>query len=102
MSALPLDLSKYREVVVLTGAGLSAASGLPTYRGAGGLWESANVAELATAAAVQAAPERVWDFFAEIRTRIAEVSPNAGHHALAAAEARKAASRPSATTQSCG
>jgi NAD-dependent deacetylase len=88
-----IDLSAYREIVVLTGAGVSVASGLPTYRGTGGLWKSANVESFATAAAIQSAPERVWGFFADIRSQIGAASPNAAHRALAAAEARLNASQ---------
>jgi NAD-dependent deacetylase len=89
----PLELSTYREIVVLTGAGVSVASGLPTYRGKAGLWKTANVENFATAQAIQEAPERVWDFFADIRSKIAAASPNAAHRALAHAEARLKASQ---------
>jgi hypothetical protein len=59
MSDVPrLDLSSYRRIVILTGAGISVASGLPTYRGAGGLWNEVDVAGHATAAAVQTDPAR--------------------------------------------
>lgn len=84
----PLDLSRYRRIVVLTGAGISVASGLPTYRGAGGLWTSSKVESYATAAAMAESPERVWRFFADIRARIGLATPNAAHLALAHAEAR--------------
>jgi NAD-dependent deacetylase len=83
-----IDLSTYREIVVLTGAGVSVASGLPTYRGAGGLWKTSNVESFATAEALRTSPERVWDFFSDVRSKIAAAPPNAAHRALAAAEAR--------------
>lgn len=62
-------------------------SGLPTYRGKGGLWVSANVDQFATAAAIQADPAGVWAFFAPIRQQIGAARPNAAHFALAHAEA---------------
>ena len=83
-----LLLERYQRIVVLTGAGVSAASGLPTYRGSGGLWTTANVESYATATAIAADPARVWTFFAELRAKVAEAAPNAAHLALAAAEAR--------------
>jgi NAD-dependent protein deacetylase/lipoamidase len=83
-----LDLLPYREIAVLTGAGVSAASGLPTYRGPGGLWTTSNVEDYATAAAFARDPGRVWDFFATARREIARAVPNAAHLALASAERR--------------
>jgi NAD-dependent deacetylase len=83
-----LDLSSYRQIVVLTGAGISVASGLPTYRGQGGLWKTSNVESYATAAAIHENPARVWSFFNEVREQIGRASPNAAHLALARAEAR--------------
>ena len=88
MKPRSLDLSAYREIAVLTGAGISVGSGLPTYRGAGGLWKASRVESFATAEAIHAAPERVWDFFSGVRSKIAAASPNPAHRALAAAEAR--------------
>lgn len=82
----PIALANYRQIVVLTGAGISAASGLPTYRGVGGIWNEVSVDSHATAAAVQEDPERVWRFFAELRQQVAEAEPNAGHVAIARAE----------------
>lgn len=74
--------------MVMTGAGISVASGLPTYRGVGGLWNKVDVASHATAAAIQSDPTRVWNFFAEVRAQIAVARPNAGHLAIAQAEQR--------------
>lgn len=83
----PIDVSAYRQIVVLTGAGVSVGSGLPTYRGKGGLWTSTNVEHYATAAAMAADPAAVWTFFASIRAQIASAKPNPAHLALAHAEA---------------
>jgi len=83
-----INLPEYARVVILTGAGVSAASGLPTYRGVGGVWNSIDVERHASAAAIEADPARVWHFFAEIRTRVANAKPSAAHIAIAEAEAR--------------
>lgn len=77
------------EVVVLTGAGISAESGLPTFRGQDGLWEGHRVEDLASPRAFQRQPELVQKFYNMRRRRLLspEVQPNAAHRALAAAEA---------------
>ncbi|KRB96272.1 NAD-dependent deacylase [Hydrogenophaga sp. Root209] len=78
-----------RHIAVLTGAGMSAESGVPTFRDAQtGLWSQFNPQELATEAAFRAHPQRVWDWYAHRREMIAGVAPNAGHVALAAFEQR--------------
>ncbi len=71
---------------VLTGAGISAESGLPTFRGADGLWHGHRVQDVATPAAFQANPEMVWQFYSERRRRHATVTANAAHFALAKLE----------------
>lgn len=86
----PIDLSRHRRIVVLTGAGISAASGLPTYRGEGGLWTTTDVERYSTKAAVEEDPRRVWSFHATLRHAIARAAPNAAHLALAATERRLA------------
>lgn len=73
-----------RHIAVLTGAGMSAESGVPTFRDAQtGLWAQFNPQELATEAAFRAHPQRVWDWYAFRRDAIHKVEPNAGHRALA-------------------
>jgi NAD-dependent deacetylase len=74
-------------ILVLTGAGVSAESGLATFRGAGGLWEGRNPLELATPQAFAADPHTVWRFYAWRRERAAAAEPNPAHRALAALEA---------------
>jgi NAD-dependent deacetylase len=69
-------------VVVLTGAGISAESGLPTFRGAGGLWRGMNPMELATPQAFERDPKLVWEFYNWRRELLATVKPNPGHLAL--------------------
>jgi NAD-dependent deacetylase len=73
-----------RHVVVLTGAGMSAESGVPTFRDAQtGLWAKFDPAQLATEDAFRANPRFVWDWYAMRREMVAKVQPNAGHVALA-------------------
>ncbi len=74
-------------VLVLTGAGVSAESGLATFRGPGGLWEGRDPAELATPEAFESDPKTVWRFYSERREAAAGASPNPGHRALATLEA---------------
>jgi NAD-dependent deacetylase len=73
-------------VVVLTGAGISAESGVPTFRDANGLWEGHRVEEVATPAAFEAQPTIVQRFYDARRRALHAVMPNAGHLALAALE----------------
>jgi NAD-dependent deacetylase len=73
-------------IVALTGAGVSAESGLATFRGPGGLWRGRDPAELATPAAFRADPETVWQFYDWRRAQAARAEPNPGHRALAALE----------------
>lgn len=74
-----------RRIAVLTGAGVSAESGVPTFRDAQtGLWARYRPEDLATEQAFRRDPQRVWDWYAERRARLQGVQPNAGHHALAA------------------
>lgn len=73
-------------ITVLTGAGISAESGLATFRGPGGLWEGRPPEELATPQAFAADPETVWRFYAWRRESAARAEPNAAHLALAELE----------------
>jgi NAD-dependent deacetylase len=70
-------------VVVLTGAGISAESGVPVFRGTGGLWRQFRPEQLATPEAFGRQPELVWDWYLWRRALIAAVQPNAGHVAIA-------------------
>jgi hypothetical protein len=69
---------------VLTGAGMSAESGLPTFRDAHGLWHGERPEDVATPQAFRRDPVRVWRWYAERRADMATAAPNAGHLALAA------------------
>jgi NAD-dependent deacetylase len=78
-----------RFVAVLTGAGVSAESGVPTFRDAQtGLWAKFDPHELATPEAFQRNPKLVWDWYAQRRERLVQVAPNAAHVALAELERR--------------
>ena len=72
-----------RNIVILTGAGLSADSGLATFRGADGLWEGHRVEDVATPHAYATNPALVHQFYDARRARLDQVEPNAAHHALA-------------------
>lgn len=75
-------------MLVLTGAGVSAESGIPTFRDAGGLWEQHRVEDVASPDGFRKDPALVWRFYAQRRAQMASRQPNAGHRALAAVEAR--------------
>ncbi|WP_425154553.1 NAD-dependent deacylase [Candidatus Palauibacter sp.] len=72
-----------RRVIALTGAGISAESGVPTFRDAGGLWRSYRPEELATPEALARDPRTVLEWYAWRRSALAGCRPNAGHRALA-------------------
>ena len=75
-------------VLVLTGAGVSAESGIPTFRGSGGLWESHPVEFVASPRGFRENPSLVWRFYSERRAHAGKCSPNPGHRALVELEER--------------
>jgi NAD-dependent deacetylase sirtuin 5 len=86
----PKDLESFQEhlnkstrILALLGAGLSASSGLPTFRGAGGLWRTHDAVQLATPEAFQANPGLVWQFYSYRRHMALKAKPNSAHYALA-------------------
>lgn len=76
-------------ILALLGAGLSASSGLPTFRGAGGLWRSHDAISLATPEAFNADPALVWQFYSYRRHMALQAQPNRAHLALAELAKRK-------------
>ena len=72
-----------RAVTVLTGAGVSAPSGVPTYRGPGGLWKNRRAEDLATPGAFAADPAGIWEWYDWRRQQLAACKPNRGHAVLA-------------------
>lgn len=80
-----------QRIVVVTGAGVSAESGVPTFRGREGLWRDHRPEDLATPAAFRRDPRLVWEWYAWRRSLVASCSPNPAHRALAELQARKEA-----------
>jgi NAD-dependent deacetylase len=76
-------LARAGRVTVLTGAGVSAASGVPTFRGAGGLWRNRQAQQLATPEAFAHDPGLVWEWYAWRRQVISRCAPNAAHQTIA-------------------
>lgn len=79
----PLPLHDYRNIVLLTGAGVSAASGLGTYRGPGGLWEQADIARIADARNLPGTLPDLWRLYSGRRQKALDAGPNTAHAAIA-------------------
>jgi NAD-dependent deacetylase len=77
------QLKRASRVTILTGAGVSAASGVPTFRGSGGLWRQFRAEDLATPAAFSRDPVLVWEWYAWRRELIAACAPNPAHNVIA-------------------
>ncbi|MFN7967273.1 MAG: NAD-dependent deacylase [Acidobacteriota bacterium] len=86
--SLSAALARSQRIAVMTGAGVSAESGVPTFRGAGGLWNGHRAADLATPEGFSLDPVLVWEFYDQRRTHLATCAPNPAHRALAALERR--------------
>jgi len=86
-------------LAVLTGAGVSAESGVATFRGAGGLWEGHRVEDVATPFAFERDPTLVWRFYNARRAGLRTIRPNPGHYALVALEERFGPARFALVTQ---
>ncbi len=82
-------LEEAQSVFVITGAGVSAESGVPTFRTAGGIWNNIDPMKVATPEAFAADPKMVWEFYEHRRVNLAECTPNPGHLALAQMEQDK-------------
>jgi NAD-dependent deacetylase len=83
---MDMSISEVRSVAVLTGAGVSAESGVPTFRGPGGLWHNHRPEDLATPHAFHRDPRLVWEWYDWRRGLIGACQPNAAHHTLTAME----------------
>jgi NAD-dependent deacetylase len=83
-----LDFSRFKRVVVLTGAGISAESGVPTFRGETGLWRQYRPEELATPGAFARDPKLVWEWYDWRRGLIGACQPNPAHQTLAQMETK--------------
>jgi NAD-dependent deacetylase len=88
MNAVREWLREASSIAVLTGAGVSAESGVPTFRGENGLWKQHRAEQLATPEAFARDPKLVWEWYDWRRSVLAQAKPNPGHYALAGAEAR--------------
>ncbi len=85
---MALRVDEQTRLLVLTGAGVSAESGVPTFRDANGLWENHPIEQVATPEGFRADPGLVWRFYSQRRRQAKAVHPNPGHLALAEAESR--------------
>jgi NAD-dependent deacetylase len=88
MERIAIDISKYHGIVFLTGAGISAASGIRTYRGPDGLWNDESLVRLSDGETFRSHPLDVWRFWSAARRIAAAALPNAAHLALADLEKR--------------
>lgn len=84
-----LELERYNHIVVLTGAGVSVASGLRPYRGPGGLWSDPAARRCAERETLKSDPESVWAFFAGARRSVFSAAPNPAHLAIAALDEQR-------------
>ncbi len=84
-----ISISPTDRVFVLTGAGISAESGLPTFRASDGLWSGHPIEDVCTPEAWQRNPALVWEFYSARRACAQQAQPNPAHFALAQLEARR-------------
>jgi NAD-dependent deacetylase len=83
-----IPISPADRVFILTGAGISAESGLPTFRASDGLWAGYNIEEVCTPEALQSNPALVWEFYSQRRAQGVTANPNPAHVALAELESK--------------
>jgi NAD-dependent deacetylase len=88
LQVLKSKINQCRDLAVLTGAGISAESGVPTFRGEDGLWREYRAVDLATPQAFQRNPRLVWEFYQWRRQLLHPLRPNPAHETLAALERR--------------
>lgn len=90
---MSLRFADFERIVFFTGAGMSAESGIPTYRGRGGIWNEYNYEDYACQRAFDRAPEKVWDFHDKRRAAVRACEPNPGHRVVTAVQAKKPGTR---------
>ena len=78
-----IDFRSFENIVIFTGAGMSAESGVPTYRGRGGIWSEYRWEEFACQRAFDRDPRKVWDFHDKRRAAVAACQPHQGHRIIA-------------------
>jgi len=83
---MKIDISLYKKIVILTGAGVSAASGIRTYRGKDGVWNEYDVEEYGHVDRLTDKPEKIWQLFGPLRTQLLTAQPNNTHKLLAKIE----------------
>lgn len=86
----PLRFRDFERIVFFTGAGLSAESGIPTYRGKGGMWTEYDYEDYACQRAFDRDPDKVWDFHDQRRAFVAGCAPSEGHRVITSIQAAKA------------
>lgn len=86
MSKTTPHFGDFQRILFFTGAGLSAESGIPTYRGKGGLWAEYDYEDYACQRAFTRDPEKVWEFHDKRRAAVARCEPNEGHRIIAAVQ----------------
>lgn len=89
MDQVRAAIAEAESIVILTGAGISAESGIPTFRGPGGLWRDYKPEDLATPEAFARDPKLVWEWYNWRREIVSKAEPNAAHRALVQLEIRK-------------
>ncbi|KAL0099200.1 hypothetical protein PUN28_020047 [Cardiocondyla obscurior] len=89
MKSFRETLASASNILILTGSGISAESGVPTFRGAGGFWRKYQAPSLATPEAFAANPSLVWEFYEYRRQLVSKVAPNKAHKAVADFQKRK-------------
>src|SRR4051812_49715949 len=97
-----MDLEGVSRIVILTGAGVSAESGVATFRGPDGLWEGHRVEDVATPEAFARDPALVHQFYDERRAKLKAGEPNAAHRALARLDAEWGGGGSCSSPEDCG
>ena len=83
---MKIDIKHYKNIVILTGAGVSAGSGIRTYRGKEGIWSEFEVQEYGHVDRLRDKSERIWQLFGPLRAQLATAKPNSAHYSLAKVE----------------